>query len=180
MNAYLETIATAIGPVTFATEEDGALVWVKFGAGIYAVNIEDELMQARYDLTADPVRTELVRDQLQAYFAGDRTTFDLPLRFHGTPWQVAVWQALTTIPFGETRTYGEIATLLGRSGAARAVGRANATNHIPIVVPCHRVIGADGTLTGFAGGLHLKTALLDHERHVRGIAEPVQAVLLSQ
>ena len=106
------------------------------------------------------------RRQLREYFAGERTTFDLPLRFTGTPFQNAVWSALSAIPFGETRTYGAIATGLGRPRAARAVGAANGQNPFCIVVPCHRLLGADGGLVDYAAGLEVKRRLLEHEAEV--------------
>ena len=109
--------------------------------------------------TADPVLAEAAR-QLSAYFSGDLRDFDLPLRLRGTPFQTSVWQALREIPYGRTISYGELARAIDRPGAARAVGRANAQNPLAIVVPCHRVIGADGDLTGYAGGLGVKAALL--------------------
>ena len=90
--------------------------------------------------------------QLQAYFAGERTAFDLPLAPEGTPFQIEVWTALQTIPFGETAAYSAIAARIGRPDAVRAVGAANGQNPVPIVIPCHRVIGANGSLTGFGGG----------------------------
>jgi methylated-DNA-[protein]-cysteine S-methyltransferase len=102
-------------------------------------------------------------EQLAAYFAGELREFTLPLRPAGTPFQMAVWRALKRVPYGETVSYGELARRLGRPGAARAVGRANALNPLPVIVPCHRVIGADGALTGYAGGLCIKRALLDLE-----------------
>lgn len=101
--------------------------------------------------------------QLGEYLEGRRRAFDLELAPEGSPFQHEVWRALGEIPFGETRTYGELADALGRPGAARAVGRANATNPIAVVVPCHRVIGTDRTLTGYAGGLPRKRALLELE-----------------
>jgi len=101
--------------------------------------------------------------ELDAYFAGTLTRFMVPLDFHGTAFQVAVWRALTAIPFGETRTYAQIAATLGQPSAARAVGAANGRNPISIIAPCHRVIGASGRLTGFAGGLAAKAWLLGHE-----------------
>jgi methylated-DNA-[protein]-cysteine S-methyltransferase len=104
------------------------------------------------------------RGQLQAYFAGTRQGFELSLGPRGTPFQRAVWQALAALPFGTTVSYAELARRIGRPGAARAVGLANARNPIAIVVPCHRVIGENGTLTGYAGGLATKRWLLDHER----------------
>ncbi|WP_049578903.1 methylated-DNA--[protein]-cysteine S-methyltransferase [Streptomyces sp. SBT349] len=105
-----------------------------------------------------------VVEQLDAYHAGELTEFDLPLRLEGTPFQRAVWEQLTRIPFGETRTYGQLATALGNPHASRAVGLANGKNPISVVVPCHRVIGADGSLTGYGGGLARKRRLLDFER----------------
>lgn len=98
--------------------------------------------------------------QLREYFAGTRRTFDLPLAPRGTAFQQRVWAALRAIPYGETRTYGELAAAIGSPSASRAVGMANHHNPIPIVIPCHRVIGANGTLTGYAGGLEIKRKLL--------------------
>ena len=109
-------------------------------------------------------------EQLGEYFAGTRTEFDLPLGPDGTEFQRRAWQALTRIPFGETITYGEQAVLLGDRNKSRAVGAANGRNPIPIVVPCHRVVGSNGHLTGFAGGLNIKAWLLDHEFQVRASA----------
>jgi methylated-DNA-[protein]-cysteine S-methyltransferase len=106
---------------------------------------------------------ERVLIQLSEYFCGTRRTFELPLAPAGTPFQLAVWQALRAIPYGETLSYGELAQRLGRAGGARAVGLANGANPLPIIVPCHRVIGADGSLTGFGGGLDIKRALLSLE-----------------
>jgi methylated-DNA-[protein]-cysteine S-methyltransferase len=103
-----------------------------------------------------------VRRQLDEYFAGTRTTFDLPIEEHGTPFEKRVWAYLRTIPHGETTTYGEIAKHLNSS--PRAVGRANGRNQISIIVPCHRVVGSNGSLTGYAGGIPTKQQLLDHER----------------
>ncbi len=103
-------------------------------------------------------------EQLGEYFAGTRTEFDVALDPVGTPFQLAAWQALRTIPYGETVSYGEQARRLGDARKARAIGAANGRNPISIIVPCHRVVGADGSLTGFAGGLEVKAWLLDHER----------------
>ena len=111
-------------------------------------------------------RTPFLRDvakQLKEYLDGKRKGFDLPLKFFGTDFQRSVWNALLTIPYGETRTYGEIARQIGNPNACRAVGMANHWNPIAIIIPCHRVIGADGSLTGFGGGLTLKQQLLDIE-----------------
>jgi len=103
-------------------------------------------------------------DQLDAYFAGELTDFDVELDMRGTEFQRRVWQALLTIPYGETRSYGEIAEQIGAPGAARAVGLANGHNPIAIIVPCHRVIGASGKLTGYGGGLDRKQTLLELEK----------------
>lgn len=100
------------------------------------------------------------REALLAYFAGERRDFDLPLAPAGTDFQRAVWDALRAIPYGQTRTYGEIAAAVGRPKAVRAVGQANHVNPLPIFIPCHRVVGKGGALTGYAGGLDLKGALL--------------------
>ncbi|MFI2779655.1 methylated-DNA--[protein]-cysteine S-methyltransferase [Streptomyces sp. ALB3] len=107
--------------------------------------------------------TEAAR-QLDAYFAGELTEFDLPLRLEGTPFQRSVWAELVRIPYGETRTYGDLADSLGKAGASRAVGLANGRNPVGIIVPCHRVIGASGSLTGYGGGLDRKQRLLAFER----------------
>ena len=102
-------------------------------------------------------------EQTRAYFAGRLFRFDLPLDFQGTPFQVRVWQELARIPFGGTRSYGDIAELIGHPSAFRAVGNANGRNNLPVFVPCHRVLAAGGKLGGFTGGIGLKQRLLDHE-----------------
>jgi len=106
--------------------------------------------------------------QLDEYFAGKRREFDLPIAPRGTGFQQRVWRALCAIPFGATRSYGELARAIGRPAASRAVGAANGKNPIAIIVPCHRVIGANGTLTGYGGGLPTKSWLLAHERRHAG------------
>jgi methylated-DNA-[protein]-cysteine S-methyltransferase len=104
--------------------------------------------------------------QLREYFAGTRTAFTVPIDLVGTPFQRQAWFGLADIPYGETVSYAEQARRLGRPRAVRAVGAANGRNPVPIVLPCHRVVGSDGSLTGFGGGLHVKQALLDHEAGV--------------
>jgi methylated-DNA-[protein]-cysteine S-methyltransferase len=118
---------------------------------------------------ADPILARAT-DQLREYFAGTRTSFDLPLAMHGNAFEQRVWTALRQIPYGETASYGQIAEQIGAPGAARAVGVANARNPIAIIVPCHRVIGANGKLVGFGGGLPMKRALLDLEQGVAALA----------
>jgi len=118
--------------------------------------------------SADPRPFAALIAQLEEYFAGRRRTFAVPLAPEGTPFQLTVWRALTAIPYGETVSYGELARRIGKPDAPRAVGLANGANPLPILVPCHRVIGADGSLTGFGGGLAIKSRLLTLEREVRG------------
>ena len=123
----------------------------------------------RLTATKEPVRgtsplAKETRRQLNEYFQGERREFQLPYRFAGTPFQEKVWNALTEIPYGETRSYGEIAKRIGEPKAARAVGQAVNRNPIWIVIPCHRIVGAGGKLTGYAGGLELKQQLLDLEQ----------------
>jgi methylated-DNA-[protein]-cysteine S-methyltransferase len=127
----------------------------------------------------DPDALADAATQLAEYFAGERLRFDLPLAPAGTPFQQKVWAALRAIPYGRTTTYGELAAEIGQPTASRAVGLANGRNPLAVVVPCHRVIGRDGTLTGFGGGLDRKRWLLDHERRVRAnrSGEPVAAAL---
>ena len=158
------TIDTPIGPLTLIAGDDG-LRGIRFGTEPARLP-EDDPAEPDH-----PVLVETAR-QLGEYFAGERQEFDLPLRPDGTAFQLAAWRALTTIPYGRTVSYGEQARRLGHAGRARAVGAANGSNPLPIVVPCHRVIGADGSLTGFGGGLETKAWLLDHERRVTGETLP--------
>lgn len=149
---------------TYLPSPVGVLTLVARGDKLAAVLWEQERAnRVRLgDLHLDdnhPVLLETAR-QLNEYFAGQRTRFDLELDFVGSDFQRDVWAALLTIPFGETRSYGEIARLVGKPAAVRAVGAANGRNPISIIAPCHRVIGASGSLTGFAGGLQAKQFLL--------------------
>jgi len=146
-------IATPLGPLAAAIDGAGALTHLGFSPR------EHERI-AREGGTRDDARMAPVARQLAEYFAGMRRSFDLPLAAEGTDFQKEVWRELLAIPFGQTTTYGALAAKLGRPAASRAVGRANATNPIALIVPCHRVIGRDGTLTGYAGGLPIKEKLL--------------------
>jgi len=130
-----------------------------------------ELESWASDAAAGPL-PEVAR-QLDEYFAGRRRAFDLPLRLTGTEFQRRAWHSLMEIPYGETRSYGEQAKRIGNPNASRAVGLANGRNPIPIVVPCHRVIGADGSLTGFGGGIERKRWLLEHEGRSGGVRQLV-------
>ncbi len=154
-------VESPVGPLTVAASDDGlrAILW----SG-------DEFPVPLGDTVADDDHPVLVaaRRQLEEYFDGDRTTFDLPLDPVGTPFQLEAWTALRTIPYGETVSYGEQAEQMGDKRKARAVGAANGRNPLPIVVPCHRVVGANGALTGFAGGVDTKAWLLAHEERTSG------------
>ena len=156
---WFDEFATPIGRLTVAVD-DGAVCHVLFERSRHGTS-------GRGDWKRDPSAVHPAREQLLSYFAGERRRFDLPLRPVGTPFQQAVWKALREIPFGATRSYGDIARRIGTPRAVRAVGAANGRNPLPIFVPCHRVIGSDGSMTGFGGGLPVKRFLLRHEGLVR-------------
>ena len=156
---------TPIGPLTLVASAD-ALREVRFPNG-RPVGPQDGP-----DAPDHPVLMDAAR-QLGEYFAGERTAFDLPLDPQGSSFQRSAWRGLTTIPFAETVSYGEQARRLGHDGKARAIGAANGSNPIPVILPCHRVIGSDGSLTGFGGGLETKAWLLHHERQVAGLELPL-------
>ena len=155
---------TPIGP-TLLTAEGDALTRVSMGAPRESVREEWERASSGPGILAEAC------GQLADYFAGTRLTFELPLAPAGTAFQRRVWDALCAVPYGDTSTYGRVARALGDPQAVRAVGAANGRNPIGIIVPCHRVVGADGSLTGYAGGLDRKRWLLRHEAAVRGRAD---------
>ncbi|KAB1073973.1 methylated-DNA--[protein]-cysteine S-methyltransferase [Methylobacterium planeticum] len=158
MTFVFKTVASPVGALKIVASDRGlaAILWEN-----------DDPKRVRLgplvENPSHPVLLETER-QLAAYFEGTLKAFTVPLDFQGTEFQKSVWAALLTIPFGETRSYGDIARQIGRPGASRAVGAANGRNPISIIAPCHRVIGAAGALTGFAGGLHVKERLLGLER----------------
>ena len=153
---YYDYLPTPIGTLLLAMD----------GQGLRHVHFETgrESLEPGDDWEPGAGALHEARAQLKAYFAGKLTTFDLPLAPHGTEFQQRVWLELLRIPYGETTNYGDIARRLGDVQATRAVGAANGRNPLPIIVPCHRVVGADGSLTGFGGGLPVKRWLLDHEQ----------------
>ena len=156
------TIDSPIGPLTAVRDEQG-ITMLLLPEGKHTVDPSPEWI--RDDTAFDDLRA-----QLAEYFAGTRTEFDLPLHPAGTPFQQRVWAALSEIPYGRTTSYGATAASIGAPGAARAVGAANGLNPIPILVPCHRVVGANGSLTGYGGGLDAKKWLLAHEAlHATGL-----------
>ncbi len=143
------TYSSPFGPVQIGHRE-GRIVSIRCGSSA-APHMPSEV-------------SELANLQLQEYFAGKRTAFDLPLELEGTSFQLAVWKAMLEIPYGETRTYGQLAAAIGRPAASRAVGQAANRNPIWIVIPCHRIVGSNHSITGYAGGLSMKQALLELEK----------------
>ena len=156
MTTYTATVSSPIGDIALVGDGEGL-------SGLYMPQ-----HRHRPPLPESAVRDDdafaAAREQLAAYFAGERTAFELPVAPTGTPFQREVWQALTEIPYGTTCSYGELAQRIGKPAAVRAVGLANGRNPVSIVVPCHRVVGADGSLTGYGGGIERKRFLLDLER----------------
>lgn len=156
---FTKTIESPVGPLRLVASDAGlvAIIWHDDRPGRVRLGDLEEAPD-------HPVLRHAERE-LGEYFAGERTSFSVPLDMVGTDFQKAVWNALLTIPFGETRSYGEIARQVGRPTAFRAVGAANGQNPLSIIAPCHRVIGSDGSLTGFGGGLPAKQYLLGLEGH---------------
>lgn len=153
MTVYFQHIDSPIGRL-FIAAEDAGLRAVEFPENRHPVKRDADWQAGNHPLLGEAKR------QLDEYFAGKRRDFDLPLAPRGTDFQRDVWQALRAIPFGQTWSYAQLAAKIGKTSAMRAVGAANGRNPIPIIVPCHRVIGADGSLTGFGGGLPTKEFLL--------------------
>ncbi len=158
MRQFYDTWTTPVGEFSVALDANDSVIATAFG-GVSELRTRfnaDELVH-------DPARAAAARQEITDYFAGTRQTFTLKLSPSGTPFQQSVWAALQRIPFGATQTYGELATQIGNPSASRAVGRANGANPIALIVPCHRVIGSDGSMTGFAFGEDIKRQLLEHE-----------------
>lgn len=171
--ATTEFRAPMPGPTRYTTMDSPVGELTLFGdgaalSGVLTPAKDGKVRVVPQDWVADRKSFTEAEQQLEAYFAGGLREFDLPLAPVGTEWQLKVWAALTTIPFGETASYGQLAEELGRPTASRAVGMANGRNPISIIVPCHRVIGANGSLTGYAGGLDRKEFLLGLESRVAG------------
>jgi methylated-DNA-[protein]-cysteine S-methyltransferase len=153
---FYTRIESPIGPLLLAADHTG-LRQILFVHGRHSVKPDPSWQE-------DPTPMKKAIDQLHSYFAGELEAFDLPLAPEGTPFQQSVWRNLCEIPFGKTISYGELAQRIGNPKASRAVGLANGSNPIPIVIPCHRVIGSNGKLTGYGGGLPIKEKLLALER----------------
>lgn len=154
-------VESPVGPLTLVVDDEGVL------CGLYTDGQRHHPGEESLGERDETIAPEAVA-QLAEYFAGDRRSFDLPLAPRGTPFQRRVWEALRAIPPGTTRTYGQVAASLGVQGASRAVGAATGRNPISIVVPCHRLVGSTGALTGYAGGVERKRWLLDHEAATSG------------
>ena len=157
-----DQLESPVGRLLLAADDTG-LRFIGFEIGRHPVWIGDDWLRDEHALRP-------VREQLSAYFDGDLTAFDLPLAARGSEFDRRVWAELRAVPYGTTISYGTLARRVGDPLAARAVGAANGRNPLPIVVPCHRVIGANGSLTGFGGGIATKKFLLEHEQRVAGFA----------
>ncbi len=170
MTYYTHIFRTPVGDLYTAVNERGAVVRLLFAKEGRMAALESGLEGT---IVRDAARCRHVVDQIEEYFSGERRAFDLEVDLDGTEFQKSVWKNLLEIPFGQTRSYRQLAERLGKPTATRAVGRANATNPVSIVVPCHRVIGADGSLTGFGGGIDVKRFLLELEGSLtRGLFPP--------
>ena len=178
MSTSLPRVSTIVdsplGPLTLMASPQGLRIVGWEGEAVGVVSDRGSPLSESVPVADRSSATEILRaatTQLEEYFRGLRTTFDLPLAPTGTPFQRAAWEVLRTIPFGQTMTYGEQAQRLGGANKARAVGAANGRNPLPIIIPCHRVIGADGSLTGFSAGVERKAWLLRHEAAISGSAD---------
>jgi methylated-DNA-[protein]-cysteine S-methyltransferase len=169
MTITARSIATPVGEMLALVDEDGSLIALPFVDEIPLETLAAREAGTHADVRWDANGAAAVARQLAEYFEGRRRTFELKLAPRGSAFQREVWYALARIPYGTTLSYAELARSVGRPGAARAVGRANATNPIPVVVPCHRVIGASGALTGYGGGMARKEFLLAHEGALTGL-----------
>ncbi|MEM7309230.1 MAG: methylated-DNA--[protein]-cysteine S-methyltransferase [Planctomycetota bacterium] len=171
MKIYAHVFDSPIAPVLVAVDEAGAVKHLDFVGRRTKEELLARMRKGGRTVVWEAAPCAEVQKQVEEYFRGERTAFELDLAGDGTEFQRSVWSALLEIPFGETTSYGELARRLGKPNASRAVGRANGTNPISLCVPCHRVIGADGSLTGYGGGLPTKRALLDFERGQLTFAE---------
>ncbi len=177
MRSWLHALESPLGPLLVAANHEGALVYLGFAEHEPRQALLLSLEATQETLTWDSSALDLLRNQLDGYFRGSRQRFSVPLDLRGTAFRRRVWEELQRIPFGATLSYGELAKRLGDPKLSRAVGAANGANPVSILVPCHRVIGGNGRLTGYAGGLGNKEALLglelalaqgkDHVRNLR-------------
>ncbi len=164
----LHRLASPLGTLQVGFDTDGALVYLGFANHEFRPSLLAKVARMGLSGASHEALRRRLAQQLEAYAGGERHPFDLPIRLRGTAFEQRVWAALQRIPFGQTRSYGQLAAELGDPHLSRAVGRANGANPVSILVPCHRVIGADGSLTGYAGGLLMKARLLRLEGAFRG------------
>jgi methylated-DNA-[protein]-cysteine S-methyltransferase len=163
---FYSEMESTIGPLLIATTDQG-ICWIGFGNGnklLYNLERWTKRWLNHEHLERNDQTLHRVMDQFSQYFEGKRNSFDLPVDLYGTPFQIRVWQSLLNIPYGQTRSYKDIALEIGIPKAVRAIGGANNRNPVPIIVPCHRVIGTNGALVGYGGGLEVKETLLNIER----------------
>lgn len=160
MTIHAHVFEAPVGEMFLAVNDSGEVTHLEFLNGRTADELAGRIDD---DVLWSGERCAQAQHEVEAYFRGELSDFSLPIAPRGSEFQKAVWREVQKIPFGVTMSYGEIAERLGRPGASRAVGRANATNPVVLITPCHRVIGADGSLTGFGGGIERKRALLEHE-----------------
>jgi O-6-methylguanine DNA methyltransferase len=163
----IHRLSTLLGPVQAAFDAQGAVIYLGFADHEFRAALLAKVSRLEPADHPAPGILSVLRDQLDAYASGGSKTFQVPFRLHGSPFEQRVWAALQRIPLGQTRSYGQIAEALGDPNLSRAVGRANGANPVSILVPCHRVIGAGGALTGYAGGLTMKEKLLRIEGVLR-------------
>ena len=172
---YFKPLSTPLGPMLAMAERRGLVMLEFLDRPILMREVQELRSRYGYVISAgESPHVQHIEDELQRYFQASLTRFDVPLHTPGSVFQNQVWEALRQVPYGTTCTYGEIALLLGKPGASRAVGLANGSNRMSIVLPCHRVIGADGSLTGYGGGKQRKEFLLRLERATLQIAEQGQ------
>ncbi|WP_202081494.1 methylated-DNA--[protein]-cysteine S-methyltransferase [Caldalkalibacillus salinus] len=167
-NLYYSVMESPVGPMTLACTKKG-LCRIDYQAGDSV--LRNLIRWSRQHFLTDQIQEDDqalqdVKQQLDEYFRGERKSFDYPLELVGTSFQKLVWKTLRNIPYGEVRSYKEIAQMIGSPKAVRAIGGANNKNHIPIIIPCHRVIGSNGALVGYGGGLHIKEHLLEIEGYL--------------
>lgn len=159
----IHRVETPLGDIQAAFDAQGAVIYLGFANHEFRAPLLTKLARLGPEPNPPAEALACLRDQLNDYAMGRRTGFSVPFRLHGSAFERRVWDQLLAIPFGETRSYGQLATALGDPSLSRAVGRANGANPVSILVPCHRVIGATGALTGYAGGLAMKQRLLELE-----------------
>ena len=163
MNLATHLFRSPLGPLFVAVDEDGAVVRLQFAEGLEREQLEEALSRRGYATRRSPKTCAPAIAEVREFLAGDRRRFDVRAAAEGTDFQRTVWDAVSRVPAGRTSTYARIAEEVGRPRAVRAVGRCNATNPVVLIVPCHRIVGSDGRLTGYGGGLENKRFLLELE-----------------